>query len=256
MSNKMSPIANKLLNEDGSITNFEGNILQEANTVGTEDYVSRTPIANKFISDDGSIHTLNEIVPKFIVASTEEYTIVSGDSLWALAQKFCTTMQTIMDLSGLKSDVLQVGQVIIVPTDYCSGNIQIQAGKFIPSITSEDSTASITSLIQKGYFSIINKLCNIQIRISANIVAGTSEDSDLMFSLPFKITNDSNFPQTLFIKYTGSNLSSVNLTGYMQGHPGDTFLKAYTNGGDVIKVVSNTTASQADFYISGNYVTT
>jgi hypothetical protein len=54
-------IANKLLNQDGSITNFNGDILQEASTVGMADYQSRMPIANKFINEDGTIHTLAEI---------------------------------------------------------------------------------------------------------------------------------------------------------------------------------------------------
>jgi hypothetical protein len=57
-----SPIANKLLNQDGSVTNFKGEILQEASITGEMDYQSRMPIANKFENPDGTIHTLDEII--------------------------------------------------------------------------------------------------------------------------------------------------------------------------------------------------
>jgi hypothetical protein len=57
-----SAIANKLLNQDGSITNFSGDILQAASDYGIEDWQSRAPIANKFENPDGTIHTLDEII--------------------------------------------------------------------------------------------------------------------------------------------------------------------------------------------------
>jgi hypothetical protein len=57
-----SAIANKLLNQDGSITNFSRDILQAASDYGIEDWQSRMPIANKFENPDGTIHTLDEII--------------------------------------------------------------------------------------------------------------------------------------------------------------------------------------------------
>ena len=44
------------------------------------------------------------------------YTVVSGDSLWALAQRFGTTVDAIMSLNGLTSSSLRIGQVLRIPT--------------------------------------------------------------------------------------------------------------------------------------------
>ncbi len=43
------------------------------------------------------------------------YTVVAGDTLFALAQRFGTTVQAIMDLNGLTSTNLSIGQVLKIP---------------------------------------------------------------------------------------------------------------------------------------------
>lgn len=55
--NKMS-IGNKLLNEDGSITDLVGNAVVNA----TDLYKSKSAIPNKFLNPDGSYSTLSEIL--------------------------------------------------------------------------------------------------------------------------------------------------------------------------------------------------
>ncbi len=44
-----------------------------------------------------------------------EYTVRSGDTLWQLAQRFGTTVDAIKSLNGLRSDVLNIGQVLKIP---------------------------------------------------------------------------------------------------------------------------------------------
>ena len=44
-----------------------------------------------------------------------EYTVVAGDSLWLLAQRFNTTVEAIMQLNGLTSTLLSIGQVLRIP---------------------------------------------------------------------------------------------------------------------------------------------
>jgi len=52
-----------------------------------------------------------------------EYTVVSGDTLWRLAQRFGTTVDAIMTLSGLTSSNLSIGQVLKIPQSGGGGNI-------------------------------------------------------------------------------------------------------------------------------------
>ena len=46
---------------------------------------------------------------------TFSYTVKSGDTLWQLARRFGTTVNAIMNLNGLTSDLLNVGQVLQIP---------------------------------------------------------------------------------------------------------------------------------------------
>lgn len=44
-----------------------------------------------------------------------EYTVRSGDTLWVLAQRYGTTVDAIKSLNGLTSDLLSIGQVLLIP---------------------------------------------------------------------------------------------------------------------------------------------
>ncbi len=45
------------------------------------------------------------------------YTVVSGDSLYNIARKFNTTVDELKKINGLTSDILSIGQTLIIPTD-------------------------------------------------------------------------------------------------------------------------------------------
>lgn len=45
-----------------------------------------------------------------------EYVVRSGDTLWLLAQRYNTTVDTIKNLNGLNSNILNIGQVLLIPT--------------------------------------------------------------------------------------------------------------------------------------------
>ena len=45
------------------------------------------------------------------------YTIVAGDTLWGLAQRFNTTVDAIKTLNNLTSDNLSIGQQLLIPTN-------------------------------------------------------------------------------------------------------------------------------------------
>ncbi|MDE5589183.1 MAG: LysM peptidoglycan-binding domain-containing protein [Acetatifactor sp.] len=46
-----------------------------------------------------------------------EYTVRSGDTLWLLAQRYGTTVGAIKSLNGLSSDILNIGQILRIPTN-------------------------------------------------------------------------------------------------------------------------------------------
>ena len=46
------------------------------------------------------------------------YTVVSGDTIWLLAQRFNTTVAAIRELNGLTSDALSIGQVLRIPGSF------------------------------------------------------------------------------------------------------------------------------------------
>lgn len=50
------------------------------------------------------------------------YTVVKGDSLWAIANKYNTTVDNIKKANNLSSDLLQVGQTLIIPSKQGSTN--------------------------------------------------------------------------------------------------------------------------------------
>ena len=54
-------------------------------------------------------------IPVSQTGGYREYTVQAGDSLWLLARRFGTTIEKIMQLNGLTSDLIDVGQVLKIP---------------------------------------------------------------------------------------------------------------------------------------------
>lgn len=49
--------------------------------------------------------------------NTISYTVQKGDSLYSIARKYSTTIDKIKDLNNLTSNILSIGQVLLIPTD-------------------------------------------------------------------------------------------------------------------------------------------
>ncbi len=66
----------------------------------------------KAIADYGGY----EYTPPGMNESKNTYTVVKGDTLSSIANKFNTTVRELKELNRLNSDIIQVGQVLLIPT--------------------------------------------------------------------------------------------------------------------------------------------
>ena len=72
------------------------------------------------------------------------YTIIAGDTLWSLAKQFDTTVSILKSLNGLTSDVLNIGQILKIPSNKETIPL-FQFGTWIPSL-------QIGNGIIRGYY--------------------------------------------------------------------------------------------------------
>ena len=162
-------IANKYnttVNELKSLNNLSSNILQvgqilvlpsstnddnSGNTYTVKSGDSLWSIANKYNTTVSNLKSLNNLssdvlqigqvlnVPSSSVSAGNTYTVKSGDSLWNIANRYGISVAELKNLNNLSSDVLQIGQVLNVPS---SNNVYIvKSGDSLWSIANRYGTS-------------------------------------------------------------------------------------------------------------------
>ncbi|GMA60273.1 hypothetical protein GCM10025859_07130 [Alicyclobacillus fastidiosus] len=80
-----------------------------------------------------------------VYAETVQYTVRSGDSLWAIASKYHTTVSSIESVNGLKSDVLHPGQHLVVNTTTSTSDTKTVAATTSKTASSSSSSYTVKS---------------------------------------------------------------------------------------------------------------
>ena len=86
-------------------------------------------IANQYNTTVDAIRNLNNLTSNTLQVgqvlriprtdgstSTISYTVRSGDNLWDIARRYNTTVSELRSLNNLTTDVLSIGQVLLIPT--------------------------------------------------------------------------------------------------------------------------------------------
>lgn len=68
------------------------------------------------------------------------YTVQKGDSLWAIANRYDTTVEQIKVTNNLTSNNLSIGQILIIPSSSSYVNYTVQKGDSLYSIASKYNT--------------------------------------------------------------------------------------------------------------------
>ena len=144
---------------------------------------------NKLSSTILSIgHVLN--IPNIVTENYETYTVKSGDTLYSIANKYNTTVSELMNLNGLSTTSLSIGQSLKIPTNAPSSD---EGGTYI--VKSGDTLYSIAA----KYDTTVSKLMDLNDLTSSSLSIGQ------VLKLPSNVDND-------YVTYTvksGDTLYSI-----------------------------------------------
>ena len=145
----------------GQILKIPSNEVSNTNTYIVKSGDTLYGIASKYNTTVDELKSLNNLtsntlsivqilkIPNSTASntSTTNYTVVKGDTLYAIANKYNTTVNELKSLNNLTSDTLNVGEVLKLPS---SGNVTytVKSGDTLYSIAREFGTtvSAITTL--------------------------------------------------------------------------------------------------------------
>lgn len=110
--NQQLLIPNQELDKTTTYTVKKGDTLYKiANTynVTIDDIISSNNLTSNVLSIGQEL-----IIPTGIEEESNTYIVEKGDSLWSIANKFNTTVTRLKELNNLSSNILQIGQILIV----------------------------------------------------------------------------------------------------------------------------------------------
>lgn len=71
-------------------------------------------------------------IPDESDSTTHTYTVVKGDSLWKISQRYHTTVEALMAANHLIGDLIYPGQILLIPSG-TTGSTSVHTGESVPA---------------------------------------------------------------------------------------------------------------------------
>lgn len=139
------------------------------------------------------------------------YTVKKGDSLYSIARKYNTTVQEIINLNNLKSNVLQIGQVLRIPEMYTPENEMAVPNFTSYTVKKGDTLYSIAKSNGISVDTIIkdNALTNNNLSIGQTLKLRISDDIVEECFGPDYTPPETETPTITYTVKKGDNLYSI-----------------------------------------------
>lgn len=89
-------------------------------------------------------NSIGETIPS--TSNYDTYTVVKGDSLWSISKKFNTSVDNLININNLKTNVLSIGQKLLVPKQTGIKTYTVKSGDNLYAIARTYGT-TVTDLI-------------------------------------------------------------------------------------------------------------
>ncbi len=157
-------------------------------------------IARKYNTTVDEIKTLNNLssniltigqilkIPTKSIDNYIKYTVKSGDSLYSIAKKYNTTVNEIKSLNNLSSNLLQIGQILNIPTSNSSNYFDyvVQSGDTLYSISkrynlSIDTIKSLNNLTNNNL--TIGQVLKLPTSAGTNYISYSVVKGDSLYAI-------------------------------------------------------------------------
>ena len=230
IANKYGITVNELKNLNGLTSNnlSVGQILEVPGSSSSGTYTVKAgdslwSIANRYNTTVSELKSLNGLssdnlsigqvltLPSNVNAGGNTYTVISGDSLWSIANRYNTTVSELKSLNGLSSDNLSIGQVLTLPSNVSTeGNTYtVKSGDSLWSIANRYNT-TVSELKRLNGLSSDNLSIGQVLTLPSNVSTGgntyTVKSGDSLWSIANRYNTTVNELKNL------NNLSNNSLT--------------------------------------------
>ena len=169
----------KLNNLKNEVLNIGDQLIVPDNTTPQNNYIvqrgdSLWSIAKKFNTTVDELKKLNNLTSNSlsigqtlkipnndgenIPSQSATYTVQKGDSLYTIARKFNTTVDELMKLNNLSTNLLDIGQVLYVPNNTTQNTYTVKSGDSLWSIANKFNT-TVNEIKRKN--NLTNNLLNV-----------------------------------------------------------------------------------------------